>query len=80
MKFPIQNEWFFAVVIFLSCLCVFPLFSVAGLPSPIESIGDRPLSRLIVFVTSVWGIAFFLGNIFSFILTRIFPKKFKPQN
>lgn len=75
MKFAIHHRWFFCLVMLISAVCVPSLFAAAGLPSPLEGTGNI-LPRLAIFMTSMWGIAFALGPLLSFTLTKAFPEKF----
>lgn len=73
MNFPIQRWWFFPVVLFISILCVTPLFHQSGMDSPLST-QDHFFAGITLFVATSWGIAFGIGHVVASVLTRIFPE------
>jgi len=77
MKFAIHDKWFFPAVYVISLLCVNPLFALAGMPSPLEAANaGHGISGVVIWLITGLGITFVLGSLLSFILTRVFPKRF----
>jgi len=83
MTTRIKNQWFIGCILLASVLLVNPLYAWAGFPAPTAGFANgNPLAKLLLFVTSVWGIRDALNGVLEISLGKLFPKliyKFPPE-
>ena len=75
MQFHIQNRLFLPIVIFISAISVTGLFQMAGLPSPLGNPEHR-IGGIALFIITMLGMVYIIGNVLSFVLQKSFPKQF----